>query len=84
MLGEIARDINKVQSQISDIRTILGLSVNLKDFAYFKQNMPVVRKIREGKTGDRKFWIPEKERKYDIKVVKNCLKFVIELALKSE
>ncbi len=64
------------------------MSVDLKEYTYFKQNMPYVSKIMKEDTGNTEFWIPDKERdnkiQYDINVVKECLNFTIELALKKE
>lgn len=87
-LTEIAQDVNRLQSEIYNLKTTLSLSVDLKEFTYFKQNIPYVSKIIKGETGDIEFWIPDEERgnkiEYDIKVVKDCLNFTIELALKKE
>ena len=85
-LKEIAEDINRLQTEIYDLKTILSLSVDLKEYTHFKQHIPYVSKIVKGDTGNVEFWIPDEEQEniieYDIKIVKECLKFTIELALK--
>ncbi len=87
-LDEIANDINRLQEEIQNIKTVLSLSVDLKEYTYFKQHMPYVSKIVKGETGATEFWIPDEEREtvvdYKSDIVKYCLNFVIELALKKE
>jgi hypothetical protein len=87
-LKEIAKDVNRLQSEIYDLKTILSLSVGLKEYTHFKQHIPYVSKIIKGDTGKVEFWIPDEEREkmieYDIKIVKQCMDFTIELALKIE
>ena len=87
-LKAIAEDINKVQDDLQNIKTVLSLSVDLKEYTYFEQHMPNVSKIIKGETGNVEFWIHEEENKikteYKIEVVKKCLNFVIELALRNE
>ena len=85
-LREIAEDMNHLQSEIQNIKTILSLNVDLKEYTLFKQHLPYVSKITRGKTGEVEFWIPDEERgvkkDYEVNVVKYCHNFVIELALK--
>ena len=87
-LKEIAEDINRLQDEIQKIKTILSLSVDLKEYTNFQQHMPYVTKIIKGETGKSEFWIQEQhlkiETEYKIEIVKSCLNFVIELALRNE
>lgn len=87
-LKEIATDINRIQEEVQNIKTILSLSVDLKEYTYFKQHMPHVSKINNGEIGTPEFWIPDEEREigvdYKLDIVRYCLNFVIELALKKE
>jgi hypothetical protein len=87
-LKEIAEDINRLQDELQNIKTVLSLSVDLKEYIYFEQHMPYVSKIIKGETGNEEYWIHEEESKiikeYKIEIVKNCLNFVIELALQNK
>jgi len=87
-LEEIAKDINRLQEEIQNLKTVLSLSVDLKEYMYFKQHLPYVSKIIKGDTGKTEFWIPDEERenkiKYKVEIVKYCFNFVTELALKKE
>jgi hypothetical protein len=87
-LEEIATDINRLQSEIQNVKTVLSLNVDLKEYTVFKQHLPYVSKIIRGETGKTEFWIPDEEREikkdYEISNVKYCLNFAIELALKKE
>lgn len=87
-LEEISNDINRIQEEVQNIKAVLSLSVDLKEYTYFKQHMPHVSKIIKGETGEIEFWIPDEEQvrvvDYKLDVVKFCINFVIELALKKE
>lgn len=87
-LAAIADDVNRLQTQITDLKTILSLSVDIKEYTFFQQNIPYVSKIIEATSGNVKFWIPDEERKtevkYNLATVKTCLNFVIELALRDK
>lgn len=87
-LKEIAEDINRLQDELQNIKTVLSLSVDLKEYIYFEQHMPYVSKIIKGETGNEEYWIHEEESKiikeYKIEIVKNCLNFVIELAIQNK
>ncbi len=87
-LKEIADDINRLQDELQSIKTVLSLSVDLKEFTYFEQHMPHVSKIIKAESRDAEFWIQEEDlgikMEYKIDVVKKCLNFVIELALRYE
>lgn len=87
-LKEIADDINRLQDELQNIKTVLSLSVDLKEYTYFEQHMPYVTKIIKGETGNVEYWIQEEDleikTEYNIEVVKKCLNFVIELALRNE
>lgn len=87
-LKEIAEDINRLQDELQNIKTVLSLLVDLKEYIYFEQHMPYVSKIIKGETGNEEYWIHEEESKiikeYKIEIVKNCLNFVIELALQNK
>jgi hypothetical protein len=87
-LREIADDINRLQDELQNIKTVLSLSVDLKEYTYFEQHMPYVSKIIKGETGNVEYWIQEEDlgikTEYKIEVVKKCLNFVIELALRNE
>ncbi len=87
-LKEIAKDINRLQTEIQNIKTILSLGVDFKEFIYIKQHLPYISKICKGGSDISEFWIPDEERgtviNYEANVVKDCFDFVIELALKNE
>lgn len=87
-LIEIAKDINKLQAEIQNIKTTLSLAVDLNKYTYFKEHMPYISKLVYPETEEIKFWIPDEERKqqvnYNIETVKFCFNFVLELALKNE
>lgn len=86
-LKEIADDVNRLQDEIQNLKHILSLSVNLKDYMIFKLEMPYVSKITNNGV-DYRYWIPDEERnepkEYKYEVVKYCLNFVIEIALKNQ
>ena len=82
-LKEIAADINRLQDEIQTLKSVLSMSVDLKEYIKFKQYMPYVSKIVS--SGETKFWIPDEERNnkidYKIDIVNYCFDFVIELAI---
>lgn len=87
-LKEIAKDLNRIQDELHDLKKILSLSVDLNSYLKFRKTMPYVTKIVKGGTGEIEFWIPDEERgnkvDYTPKQVKFCYDFVTELALKHE
>ena len=90
-LAEIAEDINALQDEIHDIRKIMSLSVDLKSYMKFKNIMPIVRKIINGKDINNLkliFWIQEEEQnikvEYQLEDVIFSFDFVLDLALKNE
>lgn len=87
-LKEIANDINRLQSEIQNIKTILSLGVDFKEFIYVKQHLPYLSKIYKGGSDISEFWIPDEEMEtvidYEESIVKDCFDFVVELALKND
>lgn len=85
-LGEIANDINHLQDDIVDIKTILSLSVDIKYYVHFERIIPKVHGILTGKDNIIDYWAVEDN--YDVKPiytleeVKKSLNFVTELGLK--
>jgi hypothetical protein len=87
-LKGIAKDINKLQDEIQNIKITLSLAVDLNEYMYFKEHIPYVSKLVYPESNEIKFWIPDEERKeeirYNFETVKFCFDFVMELALKNE
>lgn len=85
-LEEIAKDINRVQDDLHDLKKVISLSADLKRYKKFKSEIPHVSKIVKGETGKVEFWIPDEDRgtvrEYSFEQVKFCFDFVTELALK--
>lgn len=87
-LTEIADDINHLHEELHDLKKIVSLSVDVKDYKKFKVIMPYITKIQKGDDGKIKFWIPNEEMgkkvDYEFSQVKFCFDFVTELALRHE
>lgn len=85
-LNEIAKDINRLQDELFDLKKIISLSADLKKYMEFKNNIPYVTKIVKGETGEVVFWVPDEEREnkieYTYEQVKMCFDFVMETALR--
>lgn len=85
-LVEIADDINKLQDEIINIKTILSLSVDIKDYMVFKNKTPDVHRIMSAENEEPQYWTVEDNYHvkpiYSLEDVKSSLNFVIELALK--
>lgn len=85
-LNEIANDMNRLQDDIIDIKTILSLSVDIKEYLQFTRITPHIHKIITGPNNKSEYWAYEDN--YDVKPeyklgdIKRCLNFVIELGLK--
>lgn len=83
-LTEISEDINRVQDEIIDIKTILSLSVDMREFVQFEKNTPKIHRIR--KQNGLEYWAFEDNLNikptYKLEEVKRSLNFVTELALK--
>lgn len=86
-LKEIAEDINRLQDEIDDLKKVVSLSVDLKNYLKFRNIMPYVTKIFKGDTRTTEFWAPDEEKQnkvdYTLDQVKFCFEFVIDLALKN-
>jgi uncharacterized protein YutE (UPF0331/DUF86 family) len=85
-LVEIANDINKLQDDIIDLKTIMSLSVNIKEYMIFREKTPDVRGLARAENEKPEYWTVEDnynvKPSYSLEEVKNSLNFVIELALK--
>lgn len=85
-LIEIANDINKIQDEIISIKTILSLSVNIKDYMLFKEKTPQIHKIRKSNDELEYYALEDKydiKPQYSLQDVKGSLNFVIDLALQT-
>lgn len=86
-LAEIASDINRLQDDIVDIKTILSLSVDIKEYVKFVKNTPSVHGILTGTDNKLEYWALEDnydvKPNYKLEEVKKSLNFVIELGLKA-
>lgn len=85
-LKEIAKDINRLQDDLHDLKKVISLSAALKKYKKFRNIMPYVTKIIQGKTGEVGYWMPDKEKgnkiEYTIDQVKFCFDFVTETSLR--
>jgi len=86
-LNEIGDDVNRLQDEIQNLKRVLSLSVNLKEYMIFKLEIPYVTKVSNNGV-DFRFWIPDEDRnelkEYKLEVVRYCLNFILELALKNQ
>ena len=86
-LVEIANDVNKMQDDIIDIKTILSLSVNIRDYMLFREKTPDLHKLQTANESESEYWCVEDnyniKPNYTLEDVKKSLNFVIELELQS-
>jgi hypothetical protein len=84
-LEEIADDINRIQDDFLEMKKILCLGVNIKDYLNFKEIIPHVNMYKDNISGKRKFYHRDlmylENRKYIIEQVQFCYNFVLELAI---
>ena len=89
-LKDIAKDVNQIKNDIFDLKSVLNLSVDMKDFFKFKTIVPFVSKIQrhENEKLYLEFWIPGEEKftkeSFTEEQTKFCFDFTIELALRSQ
>jgi hypothetical protein len=88
-LIEIAKDINKINKEIINLREIQLLSVDIRKYLYFEDIMPHISKIQRHVSGKEfiiEFYIPEEatltKENYTYEQVKFCFDFVIDSVFK--
>jgi len=85
-LNEIANDINRLQDDIVDLKTILSLDVDIKEYIHFVRNTPNLHGILTGENNTFEYWCVEDnydiKPNYNLEDVKKSLVFVTELGLK--
>lgn len=84
-LEEIAEDVNRIQVEIHQLKKIILLGADLKEFIRYEQLIPKVTKITKGDTGKTEFWCYEEENNikvdYTFDQVKFCFDFVVDLSI---